>query len=185
MKRALETFGMDKLLKVHLLWDKEYTMPDISADDNEVDDNDDTDESEVVDGPEDSNSPESESLKLSVVAEACLDSPASVEIDVKNMESKGLLTTAAKAKLLNLHKALLPVEKLPSETIPMYKHKHGSQNSNVLRDPVAGGKQHVFTLYVQVLVKGQSVLIRKTTAVWLFQETERVSPARLFRVRLK
>ena len=91
---------MDKLLKAHILWDKEYTMPDISVD--EVDD-DDIDESEVVDGPEDKDTPDSESLKLSVVAEACLDSPISVESDLKNMGSKGLLTTEAKVKLLKLH----------------------------------------------------------------------------------
>ena len=29
------------------------------------------------------------------------------------------------------------------------------------------------------------ILIRKTTAIWLFQETERISADRLFRVRLK
>ena len=31
----------------------------------------------------------------------------------------------------------------------------------------------------------QNVMIRKQTAVWLFQETERVSSDRLFRVRSK
>jgi len=62
-------------------------MPDISADDNEVDENDDT---EVVDGPENSNSPDSELLKLAVVDEACLESSVSVESDLKNMGSKGI-----------------------------------------------------------------------------------------------
>jgi len=38
---------------------------------------------------------------------------------------------------------------------------------------------------VQVNVTGKTVLIRKTTAIWLFQETERVSTDRLFRVRIK
>jgi len=183
-KRALETLGMDKLLKVHSLWDKEYTMPAVSVDDNEVDDYDDTDESEVVDGPEVNNSPDSESSKLSALAETCLESPALIETDLKNMSSKQIVTTAAKEKLVHLHKALLPVDKLPSETIPLYKHKHGSHNSDILSEPVAGGK-HVFTPYVQVQVKGRSVLIRKTTAVWLFQETERLSADRIFRVKLK
>jgi len=31
------------------------------------------------------------------------------------------------------------------------------------------------TLPVKINVKGQDVLIRKTTAIWLFQETERIS----------
>ena len=42
---------------------------------------------------------------------------------------------------------------------------------------------HLFLVEVH---KGQStILIRKTTAVWLFQESERVSSDRLFRVRDK
>jgi len=70
-KRILETLGMDKLLKVHSLWDKEYTMPAVSVDDNEIDDYDDTDESEIIDGPEVNNSPDSESSKLSALVETC------------------------------------------------------------------------------------------------------------------
>ena len=45
--------------------------------------------------------------------------------------------------------------------------------------------KYVFTPFVKVNVKGQDVLIRKTTVIWLFQETERISADRLFRVRLK
>jgi len=52
---------MDKLLKVHSLWEKEYTMPAVSVDDNDIDD---TDESEVVDRPEVNHSPDSESLNI-------------------------------------------------------------------------------------------------------------------------
>ena len=40
-------------------------------------------------------------------------------------------------------------------------------------------------LFIEVTIKRHAVLIRKTTAVWLFQETERVSADSLFRVRLK
>ena len=61
----------------------------------------------------------------------------------------------------------------------MYKHKHGSQNSEIPSDSLAG--KHVFMPFVQVVFKGQS----KTTAVWLFQETENISSDHLFRVRLK
>jgi len=56
---------MDKLLKVHSLWEKEYTTPTVSVDDNDIDDYDDTDESEVVDRPDVNHSPDSESSKLS------------------------------------------------------------------------------------------------------------------------
>ena len=53
----------------------------------------------------------------------------------------------------------------------MYKHKHGSQKSEIPSDSLAG--MHVFMPFVQVVFKGQSVLIRKTTAVWLLQKTEK------------
>jgi hypothetical protein len=41
------------------------------------------------------------------------------------------------------------------------------------------------SLFVEVNICDQNVMIRKQTAVWLFQETERVSSDRLFRVRSK
>ena len=66
----------------------------------------------------------------------------------------------------------------------MYKLKHDFHNSDTLGEPVAGGK-HAFTPYVRAQVKGRSVLIRKTTAVWLFQEAERLSADRIFPVKLK
>ena len=37
--------------------------------------------------------------------------------------------------------------------------------------------------FVEVKLGGRNVYIRKTTAIWLFQDTERVSSDRIFRVR--
>ena len=42
-----------------------------------------------------------------------------------------------------------------------------------------------FTPFVEVYKGESTIFIRKTTAVWLFQESERVSSDRLFRVRDK
>ena len=79
---------------------------------------------------------------------------------------------------------MLPVEKVPSETIPMYSLKdHGSLDHYILS--LSTNAKQVYTPFVEVNVKGHAVLIRKTIAMWLFQETERVSADRLFRVRLK
>ena len=79
---------------------------------------------------------------------------------------------------------MLPVENVPSETIPMYSLKgHGSLENYISN--FSTNSEQVFTLFAQVNVKGHTLLIRKTTAIWLFQETEHVSADRLFRVRLK
>ena len=92
-KRALEALEMDKLLKMHSFWDKEYTLPDASVDDNEADDDDDKVEGE----PDINNSPDSESSKLSVLAETCLDSPTLIESDLKNMSSQGKAHTSTQS----------------------------------------------------------------------------------------
>ena len=115
-----------------------------------------------------------------LLAETCLESPDS---DLKTMSNNKIVTTVAMERLMYLHKPL-PVDKLPSETIPLYKLKYDSLNSDTLSELFAGGK-HVFTPYMQAQVKGRSVLIRKTPAVWLFQETERLSADCILRVRLK
>lgn len=39
--------------------------------------------------------------------------------------------------------------------------------------------------FIEVTIGGRYVFIRKSTAVWLFQEGERVSSDRLFQVRAK
>lgn len=49
----------------------------------------------------------------------------------------------------------------------------------------AKSKPRKYLPFLQVDLDGKSLYIRKTTAVWLFQEGERVSSDRLFRVRCK
>ena len=66
----------------------------------------------------------------------------------------------------------------------MYSLKNHDTLEKCLSSLSSNVKQ-VFTPFVEVSIKGHVVLIRKTTAIWLFQETERVSADRLFRVRLK
>ena len=75
---------------------------------------------------------------------------------------------------------VLPIEKVPSETIPMYSLKDHSSLENCLSSLSSNTKQ-VFTPFVEVSVKGCVVLIRKTTAIWWFQETEHVSADHLFK----
>ena len=83
----------------------------------------------------------------------------------------------------NYHSCFHPGIELPSNTISIYKQKIGDPEFN----PKLLSDQHnyVYTPFIKVNDKGQDVLIRKTTAIWLFQDTERISADQLFRVRLK
>ena len=58
----------------------------------------------------------------------------------------------------------------------MYSLKDHDSLENCLSSLTSNAKQ-VFTPFVEVCVKGRVtvLLIRKTTAIWLFQETERVA----------
>ena len=175
-KSTLETLNMDKLLRTHNVWDSESTTGDLSAyldiDDEDEDDFDYDDDN--VAAASNSN----ESLKNSVIKEVCLETQCEIENDLNSAYKEGLVTTEAKAKLQKT-KDILPVRKIQSDTIPMFTlMEHSSLNLGCLNSKA-------FTPYVEVKVKGSTILIRKTTAIWLFQETERVSADRLFRVRLK
>ena len=176
-RNTIEILGMEKLMKVGSLWEKDYILPDMSSYDNEYNDDDD-----VEDSNDDHDIPDDESLKQFTIQVSYLGSSAEVEDDVTNAFSNGVITEESKKVLTKLHKALR-VAKLPSNTISIYKQKIGDPEFN----PKLLSDQHnyVYIPFIKVNVKGQDVLIRKTTAIWLFQETERISADRLFRVRLK
>ena len=181
-RSTLEALGMDKLLKIHSIWDNENTTDDLFArnlpDDNGDDDDDDIDN---IDIDCDSEVNSDDSLAVAIVQEVCLDTQDQLENDVQSAYSRGLITKEGKEKLHKIQKAL-PVERLPSDTIPMFSLKEHNSLASCLSTL---NPKPSFTPFVEVTIKGCAVLIRKTTAVWLFQETERVSADRLFRVRLK
>ena len=185
-KSTLEALGMDKLLKIHSIWDNESTTDDLLSqgclpDDNGDDNDDDDDDNDNIDI--DCNSEENldDSLAVAIAQEVCLDTQDQLENDVQSAYSTGLITKEGKEKLHKIQKAL-PVERLPSDTIPMFSLKEHNSLASCLSTL---NPKPSFTPFVEVTIKGRAVLIRKTTAVWLFQETERVSADRLFRVRLK
>ena len=70
----------------------------------------------------------------------------------------------------------LKFEKVESSTIPLYTAKPNEHHSK---------NDKKYPLYLEIECKGKKIFIRKTTAVWLFQESEYVSSDRLFRVRSK
>lgn len=181
-RSTLEALGMDKLLKIHSIWDNESTTDDLLAQRNLPDDNgNDDDDIDNIDIDCESDTDLDDSLAEAIIQEVCLDTKDQLEIDVQSAYSRGLVTKEGKEKLQKMQKAL-PVERLPSDTIPMFSLKEHNSLASCLSTLKP---KPSFTPFVEVTIKGHAVLIRKTTAVWLFQETERVSADRLFRVRLK
>ena len=93
-------------------------------------------------------------------------------------------------KLNKLQKSLV-VKQIPSTTVPIFvpESKHDSivvPTSSDTRKYKMKPKDSLFSPFVEVQTSNQrTVLIRKTTAVWLLQESEHVSSDRLFRVRSK
>ena len=179
--------GMDKLLRIHSVWDNENTTEDllVYVRDDYSDDDDDNEDDHVVDHNCDESGESSCNLSesLAVIEEVCIEMQEQISNDLQYAYNGGLVSKETKEKLQKFQK-VLPIEKVPSETIPMYSLKDHDSLENCLSSLTSNAKQ-VFTPFVEVYVKGRAVLIRKTTAIWLFQETERVSADRLFRVRLK
>jgi len=62
-----------------------------------------------------------------------------------------------------------------SKTIPMYTAEE-NKTKKFCKSPK-------FSLFIEIVTDDKTFLIRKSTAVWLLQEGERVSSDRLFRVR--
>ena len=88
---------------------------------------------------------------------------------------------SALQKRLEQKKKRLAFQRLPSSTIPMYQCVE-VQNDKKKKSVRAA--QSKFNPFVEVLTHNRkSILIRKSTALWLLQEGERLSPDRIFRVR--
>ena len=177
-RNTIQEMGMDKLLKVHSVWDKENT--DLLAEIQDDDDDDDNVDDNTPDDENDENAYGCDSL--AIIEEVCLETKEQVSNDIQSAYDVGLLSKEGKEKLQKIQK-VLPVNKLKSDTIPMYSLKDHKDLDSCLTSLSSKTKQ-VFSPFVEVSVKGRVVLIRKTTAIWLFQETERVSADRIFRVRV-
>ena len=66
--------------------------------------------------------------------------------------------------------------------IPLYNCKATDQSD---KSNTVGKKQRLTHKYFEIDHHGEKIYVRKSTLVWLFQEGERVSSDRLFRVRSK
>ena len=171
--RALvEELGMPDLLKKFLVWDTLEEGITKNEGEDENDDNDDNDEDNDVEA-------KSEVIISDIVNEACTEQPSQIAVDLKAISESGLIDDALQSKLEQQQK-MLPLTRIPSSTVSMFIADEGNK----------GKSKHISSSkkpfpFVEVQANGQNVFIRKTTAVWLLQEGERVSSDRLFRVRCK
>ena len=101
--------------------------------------------------------------------------------DLKTIFTHDLVDSTLEQRLQLRQKLLF--ERLPSSTIPMYQCVEAKEGKQTSFKKKSGNK---FNAFVEVQASNnKTIFIRKTTALWLLQEGERISPDRLFRVRHK
>ena len=113
---------------------------------------------------------ERESLTSSLIDEIHGEGLGGVAADIFNI---GLVNNDVKDKVQRLQKQL-KLKQIPSSTIPFFSEAEPTNKES-----------SKFSPFVKVQRNDQFFYIRKTTAVWLFQESEHVSSDRLLRVRCK
>ena len=95
---------------------------------------------------------------------------------LKTFEKKEIINWEDKVKLATIFISQ-NVSTGGKTTIPTYKL---TETENRERQKFKKDKN-----FIEIIHNDESVFVRKTTLVWLFQERERISNDRLFRVKLK
>jgi len=116
---------MDKLLRVHSVWDKENTIDDLIVDVKILNDNDDEENVDDYDLDYGNDGTGDDNDALAVVKEICLGIQEEVSKDIQSVYDGRVVSKEAKEKLHKLQKALrsFPVKRLLSDTIPIYSLK--------------------------------------------------------------
>ena len=185
-KETLASLEMDKLLKIHSKWDDVKwsklddcdVQPNLGNDDDEEDDDEEDNDQEK----NTESATKEKEVVSAIIQEVCKEDPVEVEKDLKSIsqEVKGavsdIIDSKVSKRIETLRKSLPPV-KLNSG-MPCYAF------TNISTIAEENSKK-TFSPYVDVTHNDRTFSIRKTTAVWLLQESERVSTDRLFRVREK
>jgi len=168
-KETLSDLNMDILLKKHSKWDNVTC----SMEGCEMDSDEDDDQQANYIGSE----VNEEEIVSEIIKEVCEDDPVQVEKDLQSISTSGIAESKISNKLGKFSKCLAPVRlnsKLPSYCF-----------TDNLSSTAVKSKEKAFLPFVEVTANDQTLSIRKTTAIWLLQENERVSSDRLFRVREK
>ena len=176
-KLMVEKLGMAELFERHSLWGSDKTIVGIDGG-KEKDLRDVGEEDDDSDGEDDDvngNREEEETID-----ECGNEESMHISDDIGAFIENGCIDSALQENL-EQKKKRLAFQRLPSSTISMYQCVE-VQSDKQKKSPRAG--QNKFNPFVEVLTHTQkTILIRKTTALWLLQEGERLSSDRIFRVR--
>jgi len=167
-KEAVEHLEMAELLKKHKKWE---SATKISSDDLSkinCDDDCEDDDNECEEKLTEEND-------RNLIHELYSDNEQQISEDLKTITDNNLAEGTVVEKL---NKFRTKFKRIASDTIPMYKELE-------LPPKQQNTTHNQFSPFVEIFLRDQSVFIRKTTVVWLLQESEFVSNDRLFRVRAK
>ena len=170
-QETMEKLGMSDDLKKGNFW----KIPPLPLHINNVDDDSDKDEDDDKDEQKNDSKEIAEYDDDPFVSST--DTISHLVEDNENLYKNQAVDISVKSKVEKMRQAM-PFNKIDEELkqldtgIPVYKRRKSS--SNDLLSP-----------FVKVEIAGKELFIRKRTAVWLFQDTERLSADRLFRVRAK
>ena len=136
------------------------------------------DSDEDEDEDDDQTDQDRESVINSVVQEVCSEDPSAVEADIAKL-SDSLITSELKDRLYKLQQSLPKLNRIPGTSISMFTSSSLDELSKEIPQKT---KKPTISPFVEVSIGSNDhpLFIRKTTAVWLFQEGERVSSDRLF-----
>lgn len=90
--------------------------------------------------------------------------------DVNNLHTNKIVDDSVTSRAISLKASLIYKREQSSNGLPVYEKRHDTEE-----------KEH--PAFVKMELHGKMIYIRKSTAIWLFQDAERVSPDRIFRVR--
>ena len=177
-KESMEKLGMANDLKEHNKWEIPPIPPSLHNLVVEEDDNDDDDDKLTEAGDDEGNDEEHDREvedKASPGDDFISSNETISEIiaDVDTLHENEVVDDNVKQQVKKLKTSLSFVKDQQSK-FPVYLKKNENETEDI---------QTIHSPFVEVKVKGRNVYIRKTTAIWLFQDTERVSSDRLFRVR--
>ncbi len=181
-KESMEQLGMTDVLIKNKFWEnppipshltKKSGQDNIEKDEDEEDDNEDDDNEDVEKIEKTSDNKGIADLFVS----SAEDGENLVE-DIKKLCENKAMADKVKDKAEKMINMLVKAIGI-NTGIPIFKKKESGQDSKEVDD--------VASVFVKVKMDGkqEEIYIRKRTAVWLFQDGERLSADRLFRVRAK
>ena len=163
-KLSIKALGMKPLLEEKKLWDISLKEQNNLLEDSDTDYDDD-------DCPDDS-------TVAVVTQETIMESASEIEEDVKNLSKNELISSQAVSNIQQMFKRMPGFKSAISIFCAKEKTNRGTE-----KDIKKGNHSPFVEVKISNINFKDPIYVRKSTAVWLFQEGERVSSDRLLRVR--